>query len=596
MDARAQAKNFIENEKQFHLGVLTTEQPHPRTRRLSETIQRDTAVGIQMLLDVDSDILPVAHQVLQSAAYAEMVDAISECVARGGMICFSGCGAGGRLAILLEAMWRTFWHQAAEATPLRAADYRATAARAYSIMTGGDRALIRSVENFEDYQVFGRRQVAEAGLGENDLLLAIGEDGVISSVIGTIREAAARGARVFFTYNNPRAVLMENMQRARDVLELESATGIELTTGPMALTGSTRMQATTIALLVYGAALEQALTTSVARDNLKFAARAQSIPPSAIPETYAALFRALLAQLTHGDALRGLTQLLDLETNVYAAHGRVTYIAERYLLDILGDTTERTPTFMLPPFRKYDDATAPIPWAFARDPLRPTPEAWAHMLKRAPRGLQWTRADYEEMQVQREIIERPPALGNDEIYKYRIGSEEDETRYNAPASALIWVHFDEAQTPALADYMRAHAARYTHPTLVTLGAAAFELPGVQTIHIPLHLPATAGSLFAHLAIKLVCNTLSTGVMGKLGRIMGNWMIQVDAINKKLIDRAIRIVADLGSMSYQEACYALYETIRAPEMDRQTFHDSYVIQTLRKCDGFLETHPHVPKNT
>ncbi len=350
----------------------------------------------------------------------------------------------------------------------------------------------------------------------------------------------------------------------------------------MALTGSTRMQATTIAMLVYGAALEQAMTLLVARDNLEFAARAQSIPPSAIPHTYVELFRALLEQLTHGETLRGLTELVDLESEMYSAHGRVTYISDRYLLDILADTTERTPTFMLPPFRKFNDTTAPIPWAFARDPLRPTPEAWAHMLKHPPRGLTWTRDDYIEMQAQHEMIEHPPALDNSEIYNYRIGSEDDATRYSAPKSALIWIHFDEAQTPALADYLRTHASRYTHPTLVTVGSATFTLPEVRTIHMPLHLPATACNLFAHLAVKLICNTLSTGVMGKLGRIAGNWMIQVDAINKKLVDRAIRIIADLGGMSYDEACYALYHTINAPEMDRQLFHDSYVIQTLQRC--------------
>ncbi len=217
MATQSRAKHFIENEKEFHLGVLTTEQPHPRSRQFSETIQRDTAAGVQLLLSVDWDILPVAQAVLNSSAYANMVEAIMECVGQARTICFSGCGAGGRLAILLEALWRTFWNQAAEATPLRAEAYRATAERAYSIMTGGDRALIRSVENFEDYQVFGRRQVAKAGLGANDVLLAIGEDGVISSVIGTIKEAVARGARVFFTYNNPRGVLVKNMSRARRI-------------------------------------------------------------------------------------------------------------------------------------------------------------------------------------------------------------------------------------------------------------------------------------------------------------------------------------------------------------------------------------------
>jgi N-acetylmuramic acid 6-phosphate etherase len=349
----------------------------------------------------------------------------------------------------------------------------------------------------------------------------------------------------------------------------------------MALTGSTRMQATTIAMLVYGAALEEALTNIVMRDNFEFAARAQAIPPLAIRHTYAQLFHALLEQLTHGDALRGLAALIDLEAEVYSKQGRVTYIAERYLLDIFSDTTERTPTFMLPPFRKHDDENAPVPWAFAKDPLHPTQDAWSHLLQRAPRGLNWTREDYIAMRAQSELVNHPPALDNAEIHKYRIGKEDDPTRYNAPAPALLWFHLDEAQAPDVAAYFRAHASQYTHPTLVTMGATTFTMDGARTVHLPLHVPPTALNLFYHLAVKLVCNTLSTGTMGKLGRILGNWMIQVDAINKKLVDRAIRIVADLGGMTYEQACVALYQTIDAPEMDRLLFRDSYVMQTLRR---------------
>jgi N-acetylmuramic acid 6-phosphate etherase len=49
-------------------------------------------------------------------------------------------------------------------------------------------------------------------------------------------------------------------------------------------------------------------------------------------------------------------------------------------------------------------------------------------------------------------------------------------------------------------------------------------------------------------------------MGKLGRLYGNWMAHVDATNKKLIDRSIRIVSELAGIAYESACYALFETM------------------------------------
>ena len=51
--AHEKARYFIEHEKQFHLGALPTEQPHPRTRGLAETVQRSTVEGVRMILDVD---------------------------------------------------------------------------------------------------------------------------------------------------------------------------------------------------------------------------------------------------------------------------------------------------------------------------------------------------------------------------------------------------------------------------------------------------------------------------------------------------------------------------------------------------------------
>ena len=40
------ADDFIKNETQFHLGMLTTEQSHPKTRNLSQTLQSLSLIHI----------------------------------------------------------------------------------------------------------------------------------------------------------------------------------------------------------------------------------------------------------------------------------------------------------------------------------------------------------------------------------------------------------------------------------------------------------------------------------------------------------------------------------------------------------------------
>ncbi len=69
-------------------------------------------------------------------------------------------------------------------------------------------------------------------------------------------------------------------------------------------------------------------------------------------------------------------------------------------------------------------------------------------------------------------------------------------------------------------------------------------------------------LWHHLAIKLVLNTISTASMGIMGRIRGNWMVQLNPTNKKLIDRGSRIISQLGGISYKKACIELYLSILA----------------------------------
>lgn len=71
----------------------------------------------------------------------------------------------------------------------------------------------------------------------------------------------------------------------------------------------------------------------------------------------------------------------------------------------------------------------------------------------------------------------------------------------------------------------------------------------------------AGStrLKAGTATKLVLNTLSTGVMVRLGKVYGNRMVDVSVTNSKLHDRALRIIRDLTGLSSVEASALLIQS-------------------------------------
>lgn len=66
-------------------------------------------------------------------------------------------------------------------------------------------------------------------------------------------------------------------------------------------------------------------------------------------------------------------------------------------------------------------------------------------------------------------------------------------------------------------------------------------------------------LKAGTAQKMVCNMISTASMVLTGKAYGNLMVDVQPTNKKLVDRAQRIVADAADVDRARAAWALEQT-------------------------------------
>lgn len=60
------------------------------------------------------------------------------------------------------------------------------------------------------------------------------------------------------------------------------------------------------------------------------------------------------------------------------------------------------------------------------------------------------------------------------------------------------------------------------------------------------------------ATKMVLNMISTTAMIQLGKVYGNLMVDVMAVNKKLIDRGTRIIQQLTGLNYYDAQKALFD--------------------------------------
>ena len=491
--SRSAADHFLTHEQAFRLGVLPTEQSNPKTAGLAETAADDLLAAIRMLQSVDQDIVPMAQRVLAGQEFQRLVTSLATALKGSGRICFSGCGATGRLSILLEAAWRQFAQEAGR-QPEIAARVPDLENRVLSIMTGGDYALIRSVENFEDYQAFGRQQVREAGLKPGDVLVAISEGGETSSVIGTIWQALEAGAQAFFLFNNPAPLLAQHVERSRQVIQDPRVTVLDLACGPMGVAGSTRMQATTSELLVAGAALQEALT-------LTFYDRRSS-------ENIASEFAQLLDDLARPESLAAMAGMVDYEVQIYRRKGLITYLADECLLDIFTDTTERSPTFMLPRFRQIDDHTSPPSWAFVKNPRLPTEQAWRQVLRRQPRCLEWDAALYDKLEAPVSLRQNPPRLGAADMRRFQIGNETDPSRYQLADNAAILVAIGEEveRLASPGDPLRTAfdtvARPFAQRAILAIGPSQ-PAPGLAATswHVPLRLPVSPLRLWDRLGCQ-----------------------------------------------------------------------------------------------
>lgn len=558
---KEKAKHFINQETQFHLGMLPSEQSNPKTKGLDINFKKSLQEGVWQLQSVDRDIVPMAKKIFASREFSKLIDGIVKAIETNKRVIISGCGATGRLSIMLESCWRKFWQRFKANYPELHKKFSRLENQFFSIMTGGDYALVRSVEFFEDYMEFGRQQTKELNVGAGDCLIAINEGGETSSVYGSVDQALKSGADVFLLFNNPTDILCKYIERARKVLEDERVTKLDLFCGSMAIAGSTRMQATTSELLVIGTAMEEALLRILSSKLSE--SELQSMGFKVISDR-SRDFTGLLDDLGKEDSLKAIADFILLEEKIYSEGGMVTYYADELLLDIFTDTTERAPTFMLPPFKKCDDKVSPPSWAFVKNPVYPTRDTWLRVYGRPPRCLDWKTPLYYKMGAPAGIAENPPLIYEEELYKFIVGNEEDKSRFCHPCAALS-VHLSSetlgsAYSRFMAEFDRI-AVEFDISRRIIIGEKS---KNNGDIVIPVKVAETPLTIMQRLAAKLVLNTLSTGTMTRLGRVKSNWMSWVETSNKKLIDRSIRLVKELADVDYKKACYELFKSFEELE--------------------------------
>jgi len=344
------AEDFLKIADDFKLGHLLTEGASPHTTGLSQMVILNPEEAVEKFSQVDFEMLDILSS--KTELISNISQKIMACFERGGRLFLSGCGATGRLSLVIENIWRQ--------------EYPDKADKLVAFMAGGDLALIHSIEKFEDFPEYGKRQLEELGFGDKDLLLATTEGGETPWVIGTALAAEKIGGDCIFLFCNTEDSLVR-LERCRQVFENKNILKANFTTGPQALTGSTRLQASSILTGAIGAALFHG-------ENL------ESI------QTFTYRLRDWYKEIER----KKIIPFFQEEAKIYKDDGRVYYTPNRELaISVLTDTTERSPTFNLTGFdnRFEEKETSLCYLAFPHS--EESKVAWEKLLYREPRPLEW---------------------------------------------------------------------------------------------------------------------------------------------------------------------------------------------------------------
>lgn len=611
--------DYIRHKTQFQLHSLLTEQRHPKTWNLSYELENDCENGLRLLFSVDDDIsqkleaLSKEKDTLEQAAQA-----IEDSLLSGKKIYVYGCGSTGRLAKQMEStFWRPFWEKTKKTGRMRKKIERRLGKdiedRLIGEMTGGDRALISSLEGFEDLQLIGRLQLEDRRVERGDVVICVTEGGETSSVIGTVLAALDQWKNadayqpektkkyLYFICNNPEEILRP-FDRSRKVLEEPGITKINLTTGPQAITGSTRMQATTIETFVVGNILQKAIDQTLRKFLTDKEMASLGFGDEVQLEEKLDEFPLILRQVK--ERLPALAKFTKCEAETYKKGNFSTYFAQKGLITVFIDSTERSPTFRLFPLDTIKEEKRKS-WIQVWTPAATIDQGWKAFLGRPFRGL--SRVFYEkpfeqeisDPYLKNAAVESLKKAGDDQQFLYDFSLDEFNLNTRGPSQGDLGVAVclsPEEEKLGQKDsdirkFIELFLKKGANIAIILVSEKSSdnamklirEIPEFgaegKGIVVILHIDGKNDPLGLNkqIALKILLNAHSTAVMASLGKVIGNTMTNVSPSNLKLIGRAtyliqshvndvlsrpewIRLYGAQKPISYEEANAVLFDAM------------------------------------
>lgn len=482
------------------LGYLSTEKTNPLTANLSQVMRRNCIEGLDLLAQADERALD-GFEYFSQKYLPDLKLLVQNTLAKNGRCFLVGCGSSGRVALDIAA--------------------KCASKNIIGIIAGGDSTFIRAKEGCEDSYDAGKDVAEKYGITNVDLVFPISASGSATFNVGCADQARKAGATVCYFFNS------EQVPECTKQLFNNGVIPILVDIGPQAITGSTRLQAASLAELSLGCLLlkeePSKLLAALKQGNCEIKNRFEQI--------------AKIIQLEHevlADPQANFRRLRD-ETN----QGYVTLITdEDTVRPAVIDAVELPPTFCTNRVCTITETEKKKPefQAFLVG-NHSILEAWNALVGRNVNGDDQNDVALFEIN-ESALAKRPIGVGNIVIGVVKenpshVLSLLRTCKQKGAKTALIQVTDKPADTTAV-----------------------HELDASVHICVP---GADHSGLVLTVLLKQLLNMVSNSTMILMNKVDGNQMIDVNASNNKLKDRAVRLVEFVFNR-YNQPLAMHYETL------------------------------------
>lgn len=194
-----------------------------RNKKSTNLDKMTTYEIVKLMNDEDSKIAKSIQPSLEDIS--SLIDDLIDSFNKGGRLIYMGAGTSGRLGVL----------DASECPPTFSTDYE----KVMGLIAGGEDAMFKAVENFEDSKEAARKDLEEIKLTSNDFLIGIAASGSTPYVLGGLEYAKKVKANTGSISCNLNSEISKYSNHP-----------IEVDLGAEILTGSTRLKAGTATKMI----------------------------------------------------------------------------------------------------------------------------------------------------------------------------------------------------------------------------------------------------------------------------------------------------------------------------------------------------------